>query len=84
MWMRSPAPKLEPAAQDAHRLPARAPQVHLDAALARIVDRLVLEGAEVEGAGQLAVDAGQQVEVEGGGDALRVVVGQDAAGARPS
>ena len=44
-------------------------QVHLDAALARIVDRLVPEGVEIEGAAELAVDADQQVEIERGGDA---------------
>src|SRR5688500_2419360 len=47
----------ERAPEHAHDLPARALEVHLDAALARVVDRLVREGGEVEGAGQLAVDA---------------------------
>src|SRR5262245_52643960 len=67
--------EVEGAAQDAHHLPAQAPEVHLDTALARVVDRLVLEGADVEGAGQLAVDAVEQIEVERRGDAARVVVG---------
>src|SRR5262245_24357889 len=57
-------PEHESAPQNAHGLLPHAPQVHLDAALAGVVDCLVPEGGEVERACQLAVDAGQQVEIE--------------------
>ena len=74
----------EAAAAHVDVLLAPADQVHLDAAVARIVDRLVPEGGEVESAAELAVDAGEQVEVEGGRDAGGIVVGAERACAGPS
>ncbi len=50
--------------------------MHLDAPVTRIVDGLVSEGSEIERAGKLAVDAGEQVEVERGRDAGCIVVGK--------
>ena len=76
MWMRLAGAEVEAAAAHPHLLIAQAHEVHLDAALARIVDRLVPEGVEIEGAAELAIDAGEQVEVEGRGHARRVVVGR--------
>ncbi len=51
-------------------------EVHLDTALARVVDRLVPEGVEIERAAEFTVDARQQVEIERGGDTRGVVVGE--------
>ena len=49
-------------------------QVHLNPAGLLVVESVVLELREVEPGLQLAVDASQQVQVELGGDALRVIV----------
>src|SRR5262249_56409337 len=50
-------------------------EVHLDAMLRAVVERLVAEAVEIEIGAELAVDAAQQVEIEGGGDAGRIVIG---------
>src|SRR5947209_4477922 len=60
---------------DSDGLRARAFQMHLDPALALVVERDVAEGAHMEVGLKLAVDARQKVQVEGGGDAERIVVG---------
>src|SRR4051794_30032529 len=65
----------EGAPQDSGALRARADQVDLDAALVRIVAGAVAESGEVEVAAQLAIDAGEKVQVEGGGDPFFIVVG---------
>ncbi len=77
MWMLSPAGSGSGGREIGSFLCARADEVHLDAPVARVVDRLVPEGGEVEGAAELAVDAGEQIEVEGGRDAGGIVVGAD-------
>ena len=74
MWMLSPARKGS-AGRRPHALVVQADQMHLDPPVARVVDGPVLEGAQVEVGAELAVDAHQQVEVEGRGHAGRVVVG---------
>src|SRR5215204_820428 len=61
---------------DADGLRARAFEVHLDAPLRLVVERDVAEVAQGEVGAQLAVDAREEVEVEGGRDAERVVVGR--------
>ena len=49
--------------------------MHFDPRLPLVVDRFVLEGLEVEGSVEFAIDAGEDVQIEGGGDALGVVIG---------
>ena len=56
-------------------LPLQAGKVHFDAVTLAVVDGVVLEGVELEGAAQFAVDTHQQIKVELRGDARRVVVG---------
>ena len=75
MWMVSPGRKRKRRPRDRDVLVLQADQVHLDAPVARIVDGLVAEGAEVESGAELAVDAREQVEVERRRDAGGVVVG---------
>src|SRR3990172_21814 len=65
----------ERASEHARDLVGEAPKVHLDAALALIVDRLVREAAQIEVAVKLAIDAREQIEIERGGDAQTVVIG---------
>src|SRR5438093_10639104 len=60
---------------DVHRLPGERYQVHLDAARSGVVEGIVREAPQVEVSAELAIDAPEQVQVEGRGDALRVVVG---------
>src|SRR3546814_2287460 len=49
--------------------------MHLDALLARLVEGVMVEPGRVDVAVELAADAVQDIEVEGGGDALGIVVG---------
>src|SRR5947209_2793521 len=65
----------EPDRSDVDGLVGEADEVHFHAALPRLVEGVVAEAVEAEVAAQLAVDAGQQVEVEVAGDPGRVVVG---------
>src|SRR5207247_677533 len=65
--------RLDPEAVDHDRLVAARDEVHLDAALGGVPPRLVLEEAEVEVRTQVAVDPREQVEIEGGRDAGRIV-----------
>src|ERR1700737_3345982 len=67
--------KSKPQTPDSHRLIPNTDDVHLDAALAGIVNRLVAEAIEIERAFELTVDPRQKIEVEGRGDAGRVIVG---------
>ena len=60
------------AAPSARRL---AGEMHLDASALGIIERMVAEACEVEVAAELAIDAGQQIEVEPRGDAGGVVIG---------
>ena len=53
--------------------------MHLDATLGPVVADHVLEAVEVEIGPELAVDAGQQVEIERRGHARRIVVGDEQA-----
>lgn len=56
-------------------LVALADQVHFDAALRRVVKRVVRKLGQRKVAVQLPVGTRQQVQVEGGGDALCIVIG---------
>ena len=56
---------------------ARGDEVHFDPAEHVVPARLVAESVERNIAVQLAVDAAEQVQVELGGDAFRVVIGGD-------
>src|SRR6185437_1612065 len=58
-----------------HLLPFQAGKMHFDAMTLAVVEGVVLEGIELEGAAEFAIDAHQQVEVELGGDAGRVAIG---------
>ena len=60
--------------RDAHVLGPAADQVHLDAGFGRVPDRAVIEGGDVEGPAQLAIDSDQQVAVERRRHAERIVV----------
>ena len=65
----------EPGRPDVGGLVGEADEVHFDPPLPRLVEGVVAEAVEAEVAAQLAVNAGQQVQVEVAGDAGRVVVG---------
>ena len=54
--------------------------VHLDAAFVGVPAGAVDEGVEVEVGVEIAVEAGEDVEVEGGGDTGGVVVGGEDGG----
>src|SRR5471030_365437 len=62
-------------AADIHELRGEAFEVHLDPALVLVVKGLVAKAPQLEISAQLAVDACEQIEVERGGHARRVVVG---------
>ena len=49
--------------------------MHLDAALRFVIDRVVGEASNVDVAVELAIDALEQIEVEGGGHPAPVVIG---------
>lgn len=63
-------------AAQTHLLRTAADQVHLDALQRGLVVRGVLPRGQVEIGAELAVGARQQVQVEGGRHALRIVVGR--------
>ena len=56
------------------RLVAQTDEMHLDASRRFVIERVMAVRGHVEVAAELAVDPGQQVQIESGGDALRVVV----------
>ena len=58
-------------------LAGAAHQVHFDALLRGVPDGAMLERCQVEICAKLPVHADEQVLVEGGGDAERIVVGED-------
>src|SRR5262249_10152882 len=68
-------PKIKGLAVDTHLLPLEARKVHLDPALLAVIASVMLERGEVEIGVKLAIDPRQQVQVEFGGDAFRIVVG---------
>src|SRR6266851_395985 len=55
-------------------------EVHLDAGFGGVPDDLVAEGGGVEVGAEVAVEAGEDVEVEGGGGACGVIVGGEEGG----
>src|ERR1700733_9844442 len=59
---------------DMNRLTPAADQMHFDPALVLVIDRTVAETCEIEVTIQLAIDADQQVQIEGCGDVGRIVV----------
>ena len=59
------------------RILVDAEQVHLDAARLGIESGYVLESIEREAAVQLAIDTGEQVQIEGRRNSQRIVVGLD-------
>src|ERR1700682_1781148 len=59
---------------DGHALRAAADEVHLDAAGLGVEGGAMGESLQVEGAAERAIDAGQEVEVEGPRDAEGIVV----------
>ena len=58
--------------------------MHFDARLGGVPQHLMTKCGDVEVGAQLAVDPHEQVAVEGGGDAERIVVGQQQVGAPAS
>src|SRR3954471_15656628 len=66
--------KFKDAPGQRHALRFQAREMHLDAACGRIEMRVVAERRGGEIGPEFAVDARQHVEIESGGDALRVVV----------
>ena len=79
--IRSPRAKenVASAGIDTNRLRGQALEVHLDPLCVAVPDRAMREGVEIERPAELAVDADEQVPVERGGDAERIVVGEHAA-----
>src|SRR4029079_6115618 len=67
--------KREGAPENVNSLPREADEIHLDAALGLVVDGVMREAAKVELAVELAVDPGEQIEVERPGHAARIVIG---------
>src|SRR5215468_10100756 len=70
------AAEVERLAAGANLLPRQTDEMHLDAALFRIVARVMAEGGRIELAAKLVIDAHEQIEVEGGGNAGLVVIGR--------
>lgn len=68
-------PEREAGAQQSNGLVLLAEQMHLDAVPLAIVDRAMAERGQVEIAAEFAVDPHQDVEVEAGGHAGRIVIG---------
>src|SRR3970040_1031439 len=71
---RLPLPEAELAAVDRDRLRLHALQMHLDTAGRLVVEGAVAKRRKIKVGAELAIDAGEQVEVEPGGDAARIVV----------
>src|SRR5258707_8647318 len=59
---------------DENPLRIAADEMHLDAARALVVERAVRERSEVERSAELAIDAAEEIEIEGGSDAEGIVV----------
>ena len=60
---------------DRNTLCGAGPQMHLDSRLTLVVACLVGETRQIESAAQLAIDARQQIQIEGRGHAQRIVIG---------
>src|SRR5262249_15635916 len=67
--------KLEGLAANMHLLALAARQIDLDAAALPIVAGVVFKGSEMKIGLQFAIDARQQIEIEFGGDAGSIVIG---------
>src|SRR5512143_2336591 len=67
--------EMEALARNPYVLLGEAHQMHFDAARHWIVERVVAEARRLEVGVQLAVEAVEEIEVEGCGDAGRVIVG---------
>lgn len=67
--------KVEAPAANRDRLRNAADQMHLDPALARIIDCLVAKRGKIYVAAKLSIDSGQDVEIECGRNASSIVVG---------
>src|SRR4029077_19934526 len=61
---------------DRNALPGCRAKMHLDASLGLVITHHVLESSEIKISAQLSVDAREQILVERGGNAGRVVIGQ--------
>ena len=57
-----------------HTLPLQADQIHLDPLRYGIIRRVMGESVQIEIRAQFAIGAGQQIFVEGGGHAGRIVI----------
>jgi len=57
-------------------LPSAAHEVHFNARIRIGPDGAMREAIDVEGTADLAIDSDQQVAIECGGDAERIVIGQ--------
>jgi hypothetical protein len=60
-----------------HALPDAANQMHLYSLTLPVIACLVAKRRDVKRATQLAVDADQQIAIEGGGDAQDIIIGRD-------
>src|SRR5579863_10116073 len=65
----------ETLASDIDRLRPAADEMHLHAAALAAPARPMPELIEFEGSAEFAIDPAQQIEIEGGGDARRIVIG---------
>src|SRR5215831_16751510 len=63
--------------EDANGLARQTHEMHLDTAFGVVIDRIMGETPDIDVAAELAIDAFEQIEVEGGGDAAAIVVGRD-------
>ena len=84
VWMRSPLAKLNerPSTRTVWR--GETHKMHLDAAACLVIDGVMGEAIEVDVAVELAIDALEQIEVEGGRDPAPVVIGGEQDRRRPS
>ena len=65
----------EGAAHHPHGPAHKTHEIHLHAALGLVIDRMMGEAIEIDVAIELAIDALEQIEVEGSGDPAPVVIG---------
>ena len=73
--MYSPLRNRDGNSADVHGLVSLAHEAHLDAGVVSIVDGVVLEGVELEVRVELAIEPGEEVQIECGSNAAAVVIG---------
>src|SRR5271165_5950369 len=69
--------ELEAIGRNRYAMGAPSLQMHLDPAFGFVVNRPMLEKVRCEGSAKFPVDARENVEIESGRNALRVIIGGD-------